>query len=50
VKVRKSSEETLEMLQSVYGTEAMIQVTVFWWGKHFKDGSKRVIDDVCSGR
>jgi hypothetical protein len=50
VKLGKSGEKTLEKLQNAYGTEAMSRVTVFRWWKHFKDGNKRVVDDVQSGR
>jgi hypothetical protein len=30
VKLRKTGEEMLEMLQNVYGTEAVSWATVFW--------------------
>jgi hypothetical protein len=36
----KSSEETLEILQNAYGTEAMCRATVFRWWRHFKDGNE----------
>jgi hypothetical protein len=50
VKLRKSSEEVLQILQNVYGTEAISRATVFRWWKHFKDGNKKVVDDARSGK
>jgi hypothetical protein len=50
VKLRKSSEEMLKVLQTVYGTEAISQVTVFQWWKRFKERNKRMVDDTQSGR
>jgi hypothetical protein len=47
---QKKQWRALEMLQNVYGTEAMSRATVFRWWKHFKDRNKRVVDDARSGR
>jgi hypothetical protein len=47
VKLGKSGEEMLEILQNVYGKEPMSWAAVFQWQKHFKDEKKqRVVDEA----
>jgi len=50
VKLGKSGNETLEMLQQAYGGETLSHAAVFQWWRHIKDGNSRVIDKACSGR
>jgi hypothetical protein len=38
VKLGKTPTETCEMLQTVYGEEALSHISVFEWFKQFKDG------------
>jgi hypothetical protein len=49
VKLGKSSTETYEMLQTVYGDEALSCNNVFKWFKPFKDGREDLQDDPRSG-
>jgi hypothetical protein len=46
VRLGKSGEETLQMLQNVYGTKAVRRATMSSWWKHFKDGNKWVVDNA----
>jgi len=38
VKLGKSSNEILEMLQQAYGGETLSRAAVFQWWRHFKGG------------
>jgi hypothetical protein len=50
MKLRGSDEETLEILQTACGIEAVGQAAVFWWWIHFRERNKRLIDDTKIGR
>jgi hypothetical protein len=50
VQLDKTPTETYEMLQSVYGDEALSRISVFEWFKQFKDGREDIQDDPRSGR
>jgi transposase len=49
-KLVKMPTETYEMLQTVYGDEALSHSSVFEWFKRFKDGREDLQDDLRSGR
>ena len=49
VKLGKSRNETLEMLQQAYGGETLSSAAVFQWWRDFKDSNTRVIDKARSG-
>jgi hypothetical protein len=46
----KTPTETNEMLQTVYGDEALSRSSVSEWFKQFKDGREDLQDDPISGR
>jgi transposase len=50
VKLGKTPTETYEMLQTVYGDEALSGSSIFEWFKRFKDGREDLQDDPRSGR
>jgi transposase len=50
VKLGKTPTETYEMLQTVYGDEALSRSSVFEWFKPFKDGRENLQIDPRSGR
>jgi transposase len=50
VKLGKTQTEIYEMLQTVYGDEALSRVSVSEWVKRFKDGREDLQDDSRSGR
>ena len=50
VKLGKSGAETFDMLQHVYGNEAMCRATCFEWHARFKRGRTSLEDDESSGR
>ena len=50
VRLGKTSSECLELLQQVYGNNAMSRTCVFEWHKRFKEGREEVKDDQRSGR
>jgi transposase len=49
VKLGKTPTETYEMLQNVYGDEALSRSSIFGWFKRFKDGRDDLQDDPRSG-
>jgi hypothetical protein len=49
VKLGKTPAETYEMLQTVYGEEALSRSSIFEWFKLFKDGREDLQDDPRSG-
>jgi transposase len=50
VNLGKKRIETYEMLQTVYGDEALSRTSVFEWFKRFKDGCEDLQDVPRSGR
>jgi hypothetical protein len=50
VKLGTTPTETYEMLQTVYGDEALSRSSVFEWFKLFEDGRENLQDDPRSGR
>jgi transposase len=50
VKLGKMTSETYEMLQTVYGDEALGSSSVFKWFKRFKDGRQDLQDNPRSVR
>jgi len=50
VKLGKSCNETLDMLQQAYGGETLSHAAVFQWWRHFKDSNTRMINKAHSGR
>jgi transposase len=50
VKLGKRPTETYEMLQSVFGDEALSRSSILEWFKRFKDGREDLQDDARSGR
>jgi hypothetical protein len=50
VKLGKTPTETYEILQTVYGDEALNRNSVFEWFKQFKDGREDLQDDPRSRR
>jgi hypothetical protein len=49
VKLGKTPTETYEMLQTVYGDEALSHSSVFEWFERFRDGREDLQDDPSSG-
>ena len=50
VRLGKTPSECLELLQQVYGNNAMSRTRVFEWHKRFKEGREEVEDNQRSGR
>jgi hypothetical protein len=50
VKLGKSGQEILEMLETVYGESAMKHRTVYKWVDWFKEGQESIDDDAREGR
>jgi len=50
VKLGKSGNEIREMLEKVYGDNAMKKTAVFKWVKRFSEGRESVTDEKRSGR
>ena len=50
VKLGKSGKEIREMLEQVYGDNAMEKTAVYRWVKCFSEGRESVTDDERSGR
>ena len=50
VKLEHSSAETIQMIQKVFGDDAMSAVQIKSWHKCFKDGQECVGSDPRSGR
>ena len=50
VKLGKTATESLNLLQQVYGDDAMSRTRVFEWHKRFANGREDVEDDPKSGR
>ena len=49
-KLRKSAEETREILKLVYGEGAVTMKTVYKWFERFRDGCESDEDEERSGR
>ena len=45
-KLGKTPSESFEMLQQVYGEEALSRTRAFEWHKRFKEGREEVEDDL----
>ena len=50
VKLKKTSMESLKMLQEAYGDQAMSCARVFEWHQRFRQGEEDVEDKPRSGR
>ncbi|CAK9803056.1 Protein GVQW3 [Anthophora quadrimaculata] len=48
-KLGKSATDTFEMIQTVYGSEAMSRKNVFKWYASFRDGRESIEDDPRPG-
>lgn len=46
VKLEKTGQETLQMLQKAYGSSALSRAAVFKWWRHFKRGKTKVLDET----
>ena len=49
-KAVKSAAETVQMVNAVYGDQALSHSNVFWWYGRFRDGREDIEDDPRSGR
>jgi transposase len=49
MKVGKSRQEILEMLETVYGESAMKRRTVYKWVDRFKEGQESIHDNMQEG-
>jgi len=49
VKLEKSTTETYNLLNKVYGDECLYRTQVFEWFEGFKEGREEIGDDQCSG-
>ena len=49
-KIGKAATETYQLLQQVYGEDAMGRTQVFDWFRRFKEGRTSVESDLRSGR
>ena len=50
IRLEHSTMETIQMIQMVFGDDAMSTVQIKVWHKRFKDGQESVDSDPCSGR
>ncbi|UYV83085.1 hypothetical protein LAZ67_22002151 [Cordylochernes scorpioides] len=50
VKLKKSSTETLALINEAYEDDKLSGTEVYLWYKRFKDGCKNITDDSRSGR
>ena len=50
VRLGKTPNEALELLQEVYGDDTMSRTRLFEWRRRFKEGREKVEDDHRSGR
>ncbi|XP_054715265.1 protein GVQW3-like [Uloborus diversus] len=50
VKLKKTPTETLQIINEVYGEEALSRTQVFQWHKNFREGRDDVHDEQRAGR
>jgi len=46
MKLKKCQIECLKLLKEIYGEDVTSRMQIFEWHKHFKNGCKKVEDDL----